>query len=81
MLRDYNTQVIKRVCTGLIRGNIAITPVKKGEVAACTYCDYKSICQFDPSQAGNEYNKVRKLEPQEAWLIIDKGGVDHAEMD
>lgn len=81
MLRDYNTQVIKRVCTGLIRGNIAITPVKKGEVAACTYCDYKSICQFDPGQPGNDYNKVRKLEPEEAWLIIDKGGIDHAEMD
>lgn len=80
-LRDYNTQVIKRVCTSLIQGDISITPVKKGEVAACAWCDYKSICQFDPSQKGNEYKKIRKLEPQEAWLIIDKGGAGHADMD
>lgn len=80
-LRDYNTQLIKRVCTGLIGGDISITPVKKGEVAACTYCDYKSICQFDPSLKGNDYKKIKKLEPQEAWLIIDQGGVDHAKMD
>ena len=80
-LRDYNTQLIKRVCTRLIGGDISITPVKKGEVAACTYCYYKSICQFDPSLKGNDYKKIKKLEPQEAWLIIDQGGVDHAKMD
>ncbi len=80
-LREYNTQIIRQVCTGLIQGNISITPVKNKDIAACTYCDYRSICQFDPSQKGNDYKKIRKLKPEEAWLIIDKGGEDHAEVD
>lgn len=80
-LRDYVTETIRGVCTNLIRGDISITPVKQGDRTACQYCDYRSICQFDPSQKGNEYNRIRKLDNEEAWLMISEGGGSNGNMD
>lgn len=76
-LRAYVRETIRGVCTRLIQGDISITPVKQGDKVACEYCDYRSVCQFDPSQKGNEYHRIRKLQPEEAWLMISEGGKDH----
>lgn len=80
-LRDHVTRTIRSVCTNLIQGDISITPVKQGDQTACQYCDYRSICQFDPSQKGNEYNRIRKLDSDEAWLMISEGGSTNADLD
>lgn len=74
-LRDYVAQTIKRISLALINGDISIRPYRTDTVTACQYCEYRSICQFDPSQKGNEYNRIRKMKPEEAWLYID--GSDH----
>ena len=76
-LREYVGQTIKRISLALINGEVSVTPYRIDQKIACTYCDYHSICQFDPSLKGNEYNRIRKLKPEEAWLVIDQGGVNH----
>lgn len=41
LFRDLNT-IYGQYTDGILKGNIAIDPVKK----ACLYCDYKMICRF-----------------------------------
>lgn len=81
LLRDYVASTIKRISLALINGDISITPVKTDKSTACDYCEYRSICQFDPGQPGNEYRRVRKLKPEQAWLHIEQGGEVHAQLD
>lgn len=80
-LRQYVSDTIRRVSLDLISGKIAITPVKTQKMTACDWCDYRSICQFDPSLKGNEYKRVRKLEPDQAWIQINQGGDPHDKLD
>lgn len=77
-LRDYVSESIRKVSSAMISGDISIMPIKTDKMVACQYCDYLSICQFDPAQKGNEFNKIRQLEADEAWLMIDKGGKGNA---
>lgn len=80
-LRNYVTETIRSVCSNLIQGDISITPVRQGDTTACKFCDYRSICQFDPSQKGNEYNRIRQLDNDEAWLMIQGGGDRNGRLD
>ncbi len=38
---------INELCSDLLSGRIEIKPKKSGDMSACTYCQYKGICQFD----------------------------------
>jgi ATP-dependent helicase/nuclease subunit B len=45
------------LCDRLILGSIDIAPRRTGSsTTACTYCDYKSICIFDPAFPGCHYH-------------------------
>lgn len=52
-------KVIKELCRSLAAGNIEIKPKKLKDISACTYCDYKSICNFDLSFDGCSYDVVK----------------------
>lgn len=69
-IRDYMNDKIKEISKELLDGNISITPYKKDNKVACTYCKYKSICQFDTTIEGNEYNVLHKLDNDEVWKRI-----------
>ncbi|WEG11961.1 helicase-exonuclease AddAB subunit AddB [Pullulanibacillus sp. KACC 23026] len=52
-LRQYTRQVFEKVGNEIVSGTISISPYKLKDRMPCTYCDFKSLCQFDPSQPGN----------------------------
>ncbi len=50
---------VDELCTSLLSGSIDITPKRiKTEITACTYCSFKSICNFDLSFPGCKYINV-----------------------
>jgi len=52
-------ETIEKLCASLVSGNLDITPKKiSPEMTACTYCKYKSICNFDLSFSGCRYIKI-----------------------
>lgn len=56
----------------IIHGQIEMNP-EKGEInSPCNFCDYKSICRFEPGLGGNAYRISSGLEKQEAKDIILK---------
>jgi len=63
-LCDEAQRQVERICQEIYAGNIEVAPRRKrkpdGKVVhnACSYCDYKSICMFDISFDGCEYQDV-----------------------
>lgn len=49
-LQNTAEKVIKQIAKEILEGNIDIKPAyyKKNKIDACKYCEYKSICRFDP---------------------------------
>ncbi|WP_071459105.1 helicase-exonuclease AddAB subunit AddB [Bacillus massilinigeriensis] len=68
---DYLRQFVreKYVETGdeIIGGNVDISPYRLKDKLPCTFCSFKSVCQFDPSLGTNDY---RKLDPKKKDDIL-----------
>lgn len=67
ILRDYVHTSMRRLLKELVDGHIAVTPVKNKDKTPCSYCPYRSICQFDPEIPGNHYRTLRELPKEELW--------------
>lgn len=77
ILRDYVRESIGRILKELFEGNISIIPYKDKEKIPCTYCPYKSICQFEPKIENNHYRSLKPVAIDELWekMKEKKGGV------
>ncbi|MBM7702643.1 helicase-exonuclease AddAB subunit AddB [Metabacillus iocasae] len=76
-LRNYVRKKIVGVGTDITNGAIDISPYKLKDKTPCTFCEYRSVCQFDESMDTNEYRQL-KVEKEE--LILEKmkeEGVNH----
>lgn len=60
VLRSDVISNIRRTASGILKGEIDISPLREGRLA-CTYCSYKPVCRRD-----REYykNKAREIPPQ-----------------
>lgn len=51
-------------------GDITARPILTDKEVGCSYCDYISICKFDTSINGNEYNYLKKISEEDALNYI-----------
>ena len=59
LLQEAVDETVQKLCESLISGSLDITPKRvKAEMTACTYCTYKSICNFDLAFEGCRYINV-----------------------
>ena len=58
LLQKNIKNTVKQISKEILNGNINIKPFNKKNKTYCDYCAYKSICQFDTSLCGNEYNYI-----------------------
>lgn len=59
----------------ILKGKIDINPYRKGlNKTPCSYCSYKTVCQFDSSIDGNKYRFIKKTSKDEivSQLLIDE---------
>lgn len=54
---------------GILAGKTDIEPFRLKDKTACTYCQYKAICQFDPSDGEQQY---RRLKPMKQEQFVEK---------
>ena len=73
VLREYVLETIGRILKELFDGNISIQPYKDKDKIPCTYCTYKSICQFDGKIKANQYRNLKALTIEELWEKMKKG--------
>ena len=58
----HMNKLTEEICNNIMQGSIDIRPKKiDNNKTACTYCKYKTICQFDTSLAGQKYEKSDKI--------------------
>ena len=57
-LRSKVADTVSEKVAELLKGKVAINPMKTKDRSACTYCEYKGICRFDTIFEGNKWNPV-----------------------
>lgn len=72
LLRDYVSHTIKGLSTQLLKGSIEIKPYRKKKETPCKFCDYASICRFDPSISGNQYRQLSEKSDDVLWTLMEK---------
>ena len=65
ILQKYIYKTIKEISQEILEGNIDLKPYNKNGVTPCEYCEYKQICNFNPSIYKNEYNYIVKKDKEE----------------
>ncbi|MFJ7649966.1 helicase-exonuclease AddAB subunit AddB [Lysinibacillus sp. NPDC097279] len=54
---------------GILAGDTAISPYKLKSKTACDYCQFASVCQFDPSDGKQSYRQLPQVKPVE---VVEK---------
>lgn len=66
-LQKYTNKIIKEISEEILSGNIKLEPYYnvKNKKTPCEYCNYKSICNFNPGECGNKYKYIGRQEKEE----------------
>lgn len=75
LLRTFVRQEFQKIGTHITDGVIDISPYKLKDKTPCTYCSYKSVCQFDESLEENSYRAL-KQEKKDELLQKIRGEVE-----
>lgn len=73
-LRRFVRGKIVELGDDVIGGVVEAAPYRKKNETPCTFCQYKSVCGFDPELAGNAYRQLWPLTDQEVWERMERGG-------
>lgn len=71
-LQKYTKHIISEISKEIFSGNIDIKPYYMNKKTACEYCEYKSICNFDPKFEKNEYRYITNKTKEEILEEIQK---------
>ncbi|MFT8871732.1 MAG: helicase-exonuclease AddAB subunit AddB [Sporolactobacillus sp.] len=71
-LTAHTRGVMKQAGQAIAAGTIDISPYRTGQLQACTYCPYRSVCQFDQSQRGNQYRQLARMPDGEVLKRIEE---------
>jgi len=69
-LSNFVRAKIKKTGEQIQEGCVSIEPYQQGDRTPCQYCEYKAVCQFDPTLEGNLYRKLTKKAEQDVWQQI-----------
>lgn len=68
-LRRYMRRLYENTGNDIVEGNVEISPYKMKDKKPCTFCAYKSVCQFDES-----------IETNRPRLLVPKGNTETIEL-
>ena len=60
ILQEYIYKTIKDISKEILSGKIDLKPYNKQGKTPCEYCEYKTICGFNPKLSNNKYNYIDK---------------------
>lgn len=70
LLQEHIRTLIQSAGIQIVSGSIELNPYEFKNQKACTYCPFKSVCQFDPILRENNYRTLRPLNNKEALHAI-----------
>ncbi|WP_042356521.1 helicase-exonuclease AddAB subunit AddB [Bacillus rubiinfantis] len=75
-LQNYVRGLYQKTGNAIIDGETRISPYKLKDKIPCTFCAFKSVCQFDESMEANSYRILAPHSKEEVLEIIRKETVD-----
>ncbi|MCP3026725.1 helicase-exonuclease AddAB subunit AddB [Halobacillus sp. A5] len=60
-LRNYIRGLMEDAGQRVTEGEVVLNPFLKEDQAACDYCSFRSVCQFDPSLEDHQFRKLKHL--------------------
>ncbi|MDW7675912.1 MAG: PD-(D/E)XK nuclease family protein, partial [Bacillota bacterium] len=73
-LCSYVRSLMVQAGEAITNGIIEIAPYKLQEKTACTYCSFSAVCQFDQTQAENNYRQLTTVDDNTILTRIMEGG-------
>ncbi len=73
-LTSHVSDIFQTSGNKILDGNTAISPYQLKKQTGCSYCEYKSICQFDKTLPENKYREFEPLSIKDAVEKIQIGG-------
>jgi ATP-dependent helicase/nuclease subunit B len=70
LLRKHVREELQQIGSLIIEGEVGIAPYRLRGQIPCTFCAYRSVCQFDPQYDGNGYRQLKAMDRDEAWQAI-----------
>lgn len=71
ILREYVRRLLEALGEEMLKGDISIRPYKNKNITSCKYCDYASVCQFDPTLPDNKYRIITDRNDDEIWDLMN----------
>lgn len=77
-LKSFVRKKIESIGEDITNGKTVINPYKLKNKVPCTFCSFKSVCQFDLSLEENEYRTLFQQKPDDVLVKIrEEGGNDN----
>ena len=73
LLRQQVTKIVQESAVAITAGKTEIRPYRLGKKNACTYCRYKSVCQFDPLVEEETYRFLRQQDEERIFDLLAEG--------
>ncbi|MDL4842860.1 helicase-exonuclease AddAB subunit AddB [Aquibacillus rhizosphaerae] len=64
-LQGYIRDLMKQAGMDITNGAVHLNPFQQKQQTACTFCSFRSVCQFDPTLEENNYRKLQDLKDEE----------------
>ena len=61
----YVNETILRLGQRMTSGEASVSPYALAEKTGCDYCEFRSVCQFDPRLPGFAYRRLEELSKEE----------------
>ncbi|ALX48678.1 helicase-exonuclease AddAB subunit AddB [Lentibacillus amyloliquefaciens] len=68
-LQDHIHHLMMQAGIDMTSGGVHLNPFQHKQQTACTFCSFRSVCQFDPTLEENNYRKLTDLKDDE---ILEK---------
>jgi ATP-dependent helicase/nuclease subunit B len=78
-VRSYVRSMIGSIGSDIMGGNIDIAPYEIQRRTPCTYCSFKSVCQFDQSLEENNFRALKNIKDEEVFERMRKRGGDETD--
>lgn len=73
-LQQYVRNVIIDAGVYITSGSVALNPYQKEQQTACTFCSFRSVCQFDATLPENNYRQLQGLKDDQVIAnMLERG--------
>lgn len=74
VLQNHIHQLMTKAGIDITTGEIDLNPFQHKQQNACTFCPFKSVCQFDPIIETNTFKKIPDIKDDDILTMLRKEG-------